>query len=237
MPRLKIEWHRLFIEGAVIVVSILLAFAIDAWWDERQELEAAQYQVERVATELESNIERLEEQVELLDIAAETARDFLAHFSPSPEPLEKGYVSEVFRGLFASGTLSLNRSASENFLSSGQLTRGDWKTVRRELSELLSVQRSAEKASLELREMRPSILSHASNSIPLLDVTIGHPSMADYDASRFPYDPAALVSDMKFEGMVATFAIRIEINKFLHERLLEEHHALLETINEALDES
>jgi len=30
-------WKRISLEGIVIVVSILLAFAIDAWWDERNE--------------------------------------------------------------------------------------------------------------------------------------------------------------------------------------------------------
>jgi hypothetical protein len=33
----QIPWKRIALEGAVIVVSILLAFAIDAWWDERNE--------------------------------------------------------------------------------------------------------------------------------------------------------------------------------------------------------
>ncbi len=33
----KIPWKRLSVEAAAIVVSILLAFAIDAWWDNRQE--------------------------------------------------------------------------------------------------------------------------------------------------------------------------------------------------------
>jgi ketosteroid isomerase-like protein len=35
--RQPVNWNRLAIEGAVIVFSILLAFAIDAWWGERQE--------------------------------------------------------------------------------------------------------------------------------------------------------------------------------------------------------
>lgn len=33
----EIPWMRAGLEGVVIVVSILLAFGIDAWWDERQE--------------------------------------------------------------------------------------------------------------------------------------------------------------------------------------------------------
>ena len=32
----NIPWKRLAVEAAAIIVSILMAFAIDAWWDERQ---------------------------------------------------------------------------------------------------------------------------------------------------------------------------------------------------------
>ena len=49
-----LEWKRLFTEGAVILISILLAFSIDAWWDEQQESEDAMHQIDRVLTELET---------------------------------------------------------------------------------------------------------------------------------------------------------------------------------------
>ena len=32
----SIPWPRIFAEGTIIVVSILLAFWIDAWWEGRQ---------------------------------------------------------------------------------------------------------------------------------------------------------------------------------------------------------
>ena len=35
----QIPWLRVFVEGVVIVGSILLAFGIQAWWDDRQERE------------------------------------------------------------------------------------------------------------------------------------------------------------------------------------------------------
>ena len=35
----QIPWFRVFVEGAVIVASILLAFGIEAWWDGVQERE------------------------------------------------------------------------------------------------------------------------------------------------------------------------------------------------------
>ncbi len=33
----QIPWLRVFVEGVVIVGSILLAFGSEAWWDESQE--------------------------------------------------------------------------------------------------------------------------------------------------------------------------------------------------------
>ena len=35
----QIPWRRVFVEGVVIVGSILLAFGIQAWWDGLQERE------------------------------------------------------------------------------------------------------------------------------------------------------------------------------------------------------
>lgn len=36
----NIPWKRHAVEGAAIVISILLAFAIDAWWEERGDRQA-----------------------------------------------------------------------------------------------------------------------------------------------------------------------------------------------------
>ena len=35
----QIPWARVLVEGVVIVASILLAFGIDAWWEQRQDRE------------------------------------------------------------------------------------------------------------------------------------------------------------------------------------------------------
>ncbi len=43
-----IAWKRLAVEAPVIVISILLAFAIDAWWEERSERKAEIVLLERL---------------------------------------------------------------------------------------------------------------------------------------------------------------------------------------------
>ena len=53
----KIPWKRLSIEAAAIVVSILLAFAIDAWWNEQQERAEEREVLESLYAEFEANRE------------------------------------------------------------------------------------------------------------------------------------------------------------------------------------
>ena len=56
----RIPWKRLYVEGAAIVVSILLAFLIEAWWQERLERQQETEQLSRLHAEFIVNIERLD---------------------------------------------------------------------------------------------------------------------------------------------------------------------------------
>ena len=231
MSRPPIAWSRLLVEGFVIVVSILLAFAIDAWWGERQEAKEAALQVERVVAELEANVVLLEKQIEDLDVTTKTAQRFLAKFGPEPDPVDKTVTGELFNYLFASGTISFDRSASARFLASGLLTRVGWREIRHDLSALLAEQDRSEKRSVELREMRPAINEYIRRLVSALEAVLGHEAMAGYSPSRFLYDPTVLFSDMYFEGLIAEFAIRMELNRGGHRRLLEAHQALIRKID------
>ena len=51
MDKSRIAWKRLALEAPVIVFSILLAFAIDAWWDERSEREAERVLLQRLQSD------------------------------------------------------------------------------------------------------------------------------------------------------------------------------------------
>ena len=61
----NIPWKRLFAEAAAIVGSILLAFAIDAWWENRSERETEQWLMERLRAdfrEIRSALDIVEEE-------------------------------------------------------------------------------------------------------------------------------------------------------------------------------
>ena len=64
MTDAAIQWKRIAIEATAIVVSILLAFGIDAWWQaERDEVLAASY-VERLVADIEDDLDAYRETVE-----------------------------------------------------------------------------------------------------------------------------------------------------------------------------
>jgi len=53
-------WNKLAVEAIVIVGSILLAFAIDAWWSERNETDQVNAVLAVLKLDLESSQRRLE---------------------------------------------------------------------------------------------------------------------------------------------------------------------------------
>lgn len=227
MSTLSREWKRLLVEGVVIVVSILFAFAIDAWWEERQQLGDAEDQVARIVAELRVNVELLQAQDEALTIAVTAAHEFLALFGPEPEPTTATVIGNLMGRLYSVPTLALERSASADFLSSGQLTQGRWADFRSSLAGTLSGTRTAERSSVELRAMRPGIGDRLHSYVPGLELVRDHALMRDYQPSRFTSDTVGLLSDMQFEGLIATYAIRLEINRRNTRDLLERYEALI----------
>ena len=56
----QIPWRRILIEGAVIVVSILLAFSIDAWWNNRIEQQREHEQLVSMRAEFKASLSGLD---------------------------------------------------------------------------------------------------------------------------------------------------------------------------------
>jgi hypothetical protein len=58
-----LPWGRLVAEGIVVVLSILLAFAIDAWWDGRQAASKRLVALANLETALETSIEEIDREL------------------------------------------------------------------------------------------------------------------------------------------------------------------------------
>jgi hypothetical protein len=57
--RREVPWLRVGVEGVVILVSILLAFGIDAWWAQRVTRQEENTELQRVSDELVAERERI----------------------------------------------------------------------------------------------------------------------------------------------------------------------------------
>lgn len=115
----RIPWARISAEGAVIVVSILLAFSIDAWWENRTEREAELWLLDRLHSdfsEIQSNLEivRADHQqtydacVAILDVAA----------AGEPLPLTPEVDRNIGRIFLVSRTFNPGSGAVAVFLNS-----------------------------------------------------------------------------------------------------------------------
>lgn len=117
----KIEWRRIGIEAAAIVASILLAFWIDAWWENRKEDSNHVAQLQSFEQELVENIERIESHLKQISEHGE-ALDNALHQLSNSEGLSKSAYKDIGVGLnFLSDPLAT--SVYNEVLSSGTLRR------------------------------------------------------------------------------------------------------------------
>ncbi len=86
----SIQWRRLLVESAAIVLSILLAFAVDASWDRYKERKSEEALLRGILADFRSSRSSLEERAELARRMARNAGLFLDLVSgwSGPRPLD-----------------------------------------------------------------------------------------------------------------------------------------------------
>jgi hypothetical protein len=78
------RFNRLLSDGIIIVVSILIAFAIDAWWGERKDRIEEQRLLESLKVEFISNIRVLPDFIETHRMSAHYAKKFAKLLKSTP---------------------------------------------------------------------------------------------------------------------------------------------------------
>lgn len=238
MQRESVRW--LFLEGTAIVVSILLAFAIDAWWDQAQKAQLEQTQLASLKRDIQFNLEALEEGLNFHRSVVESAQR-LFELSASPrESREPDEVDSLLGDLgwfwaitFATGTL-------DSLLSSGNLEVIDDHLLKSQLASALSsfeFVKSLESQSYEVlhRDYWPTLAE--KGYLPQIHSTAmrnGMPGGARYEVQepyalmQPPTDHTSLLDDKEFMGIIlmkkAAHDDAIQaytISKFGHETTLQ----------------
>jgi len=133
---LIIPWKRIAIEAAAIVASILLAFAIDAWWADRQ----ARIEVRETLAIVLSDFRESKEGIHFRQVRAEEKMKAIeqlmeASFAESNN-LSEQTIDRLLGGTawFAVGN-TLSIEALDTLLDSGQLQTIENSDLRRDLAD------------------------------------------------------------------------------------------------------
>lgn len=192
-------------EGAVIVVSILLAFGIDAWWDGRSAREEERVTLIGLREDFESHAEEIRELrifYERQLRAGNTILELAGPDASSVDTIEARTLFGEFSGyrraeLRSSGTLeALNDSRGLAVITNPAL--------REELAQWLRALEAVDEINVLLVDAARSFREYGRTRFPLRSMS-GLPGINE--ESRFGFDLSPLLRDLEFENhLVSTLA-------------------------------
>jgi hypothetical protein len=118
-----ISWARLFIQASAVVLSILLAFSIDAAWQQRQEREADITQLKGLYGELQSHKVLLAEAISAHRNTVEYGYELLALISAEPTAGNAARITKLLDGLMDFYRINAPFGSLETAISSGTIAR------------------------------------------------------------------------------------------------------------------
>jgi len=206
----KIAWNRLAVEAVAIVGSILLAFAIDAWWDEQKEQDAQIRQLAHVSAEIKANSDRIQRKLDVLSVAIDSTSEFISWMGPQPTNVQPQNYFKQWGRLFSLGTFALLRSASEDYLAAGKIETPQYSDIRRAISEWYMYGDDLEKQYDLLRVAHARLGEYSEDLVPVLNEMRQTKIMKGHPTSKFQYDQEKVLSDPSMESRLAIYLIRME---------------------------
>ncbi len=114
----KIQWKRIGIEAAAIVASILLAFAIDAWWEDHKEAASRSDQLQSLVREFEEAHRHLSQEVRGLESSLSGTIKILEMMGPDASDQSNQLLSKALIESFNVGISSPQQGVLRNVLAS-----------------------------------------------------------------------------------------------------------------------
>jgi len=113
--------RQIVVEGLVIVLSILLAFGIDAWWGGQLEHETEQDSLEVLVRDLSATVDQLGELQGFADGSVEAALGAYTALSHDPPDSDRAAVADQLSRSLARRTVRLPRAGYSDLISTGSL--------------------------------------------------------------------------------------------------------------------
>ena len=117
----RIPWQRIIAEGTIIVVSILLAFWIDAWWSERRELADERQAIAQLVDDFRTNEERLKTIRGVHEAALDAAYEILARAGLGGKSQSDATTAELVYLFLRAWTYDPLLGGTNSLIQSGRL--------------------------------------------------------------------------------------------------------------------
>jgi len=117
----NIPWKRIAVEAAAIVASILLAFAIDTWWDNRNETILERELLAVLQIEFKQNVNLLRDASDSYETQYLDARNLLAYLDGTSDSSNSAELERLVRSLWEAKSVHLETGAYDAAAASGDL--------------------------------------------------------------------------------------------------------------------
>ena len=207
----RIPWARVAVEAAAIVASILLAFAIDAWWEDSQSERQEAQILEALLEDLLTKRDRLESQRTRLSAIRASANKLLVASAEGNDSLESRSIDELIGDI-----CMINPPASWSFPLLRSIVAGD------QLIEIADVELRTmlvdwhERFAWMHAAVARDLAFYDEHLIPFLNTNVSMPQILnasqsyefDQDFSlKVTTDHTDLLTSKEFQGLVARRSI------------------------------
>ena len=117
----NIQWKRTALEGVAIVVSILLAFWIDTWWEDRKEARLEAVYLLELQEDFEQNKSRLAGEIAAFEVIARSMLVLQEQSVLESPSMSVSELNENFRQIIIMSTFYPINRAYTNMTGSGEL--------------------------------------------------------------------------------------------------------------------
>jgi hypothetical protein len=196
----------------LIVVSIIIAFAVDAWWDELGEKRQEQDHLAALFAEFEVVRQQLDAQLFLVARSRGATEEILRLTGPSPPHVAADSIAGLINDSFNVGVFASAGGALQALLASGGLSliQSDslsallaaWPSLRASIAaneEILVLNREEEIQDYLVQAGVP--ISRVASNLDWLDIP----------QTKFDLDAATLLSSVEMESMFVTRIIRLTL--------------------------
>ena len=213
--RVGVLWARVLVEGIVIVGSILLALAVDEWWENRELREAEMEILERLADEFDANATQLQEKADGHRRALAGTEALLeVTGSPSRGGPQVDSLSTLIWDFLHTPTFDPEDGVLNSLITSGEMSIITSDDLRTALAGWPSLIR-------DLKEDEDRAWNHADHITTFMDQRVSFRSLhfskrqdQFQRPSDFPHGMEELLRNREFENLVINRLFRLETGVF-----------------------